>query len=190
MNNVRKMNPILKFVVEFGPLAVFFFANAKFGIFVATGSFMVAIIISLSASWFLQRKIAIMPLVTGVFVMVFGGLTLYLADELFIKLKPTIVNCLFGVILLAGLAFGRPLLKVLLEDAFPLDDEGWKRLTLRWGFFFFFLAGLNEYVWRNFDTDTWVNFKVFGIMPITLVFALSQAGLLKRHMIETEPDDP
>ncbi len=182
------MNPVLKFATEMGPLVVFFIGNAKFGIFPATAAFMVATVVALLVSWVMMRKIPVMPLVTGVFVMVFGGLTLYLADELFIKLKPTIVNCLFGVILLGGLAMGRTFLKTVLGDALPIDDEGWKKLTVRWGFFFFVLAGLNEYVWRNFDTDTWVNFKVFGIMPLTLVFALSQTGLLHRHMIETEED--
>ncbi len=129
-----------------------------------------------------------MPLVTGVFVMVFGGLTLYLADDLFIKLKPTIVNCIFGSILLGGLAFKVPLLKPLLGDAFPLDDEGWVKMTFRWGLFFFFLAVVNEVVWRNFSTDAWVDFKVFGIMPLTMLFAGSQVYFLKDHMdFEDEP---
>jgi intracellular septation protein len=182
------MNPVIKFATEMGPLIVFFIGNAKFGIFPATAAFMVATVIALLVSWIMMRKLPVMPLVTGVFVLVFGGLTLYLADEQFIKLKPTIVNCLFGSILLGGLMTGRSLLKNVLGDALPLDDEGWQKLTLRWGLFFFVLAGLNEYVWRSFDTDTWVNFKVFGIMPLTLVFALSQTGLLHRHMIDTEED--
>ncbi len=177
---------MFKLITEMGPLVVFFLSNAKYGIFTATAAFMVATAIALGASWIVLRKIPVMPLVTGVFVMVFGGLTLYLADETFIKLKPTIVNCLFGAILLGGLAMGHSLLRYVLGDALPLDEEGWKKLTLRWGLFFFFLAGLNEVVWRNFDTDTWVNFKVFGIMPITLIFAISQTGLLNKHMIERE----
>ena len=179
---------MFKLITEMGPLVVFFLSNAKFGIFTATAVFMVATAIALGASWIVLRKIPVMPLVTGVFVMVFGGLTLYLADETFIKLKPTIVNCLFGIILLGGLAMGHSLLRYVLGDALPLDEEGWKKLTLRWGVFFFFLAVLNEVVWRNFDTDTWVNFKVFGIMPITLIFAISQTGLLHKHMIE--PEEP
>lgn len=182
------MNPAFKLATEMGPLVVFFLCNAKFGIFPATAAFMVATVIALSVSWLVMRKIPMMPLVTGVFVLVFGGLTLYLADEMFIKLKPTIVNSLFGATLLGGLAMGHSLLKYVLSDALPIDDEGWKKLTLRWGLFFFALAALNEFVWRNFDTDTWVNFKVFGIMPITLVFAISQTGLLHRHMLSAEKD--
>ncbi len=182
------VNPTVKLVLELGPLVVFFLLNYKAGIFAATAGFMVATIISLTLSKVLLGKIAIMPLVTGVFVMVFGGLTLYLADDLFIKLKPTIVNCIFGSILLGGLAFKVPLLKPLLGDAFPLDDEGWVKMTFRWGLFFFFLALVNEVVWRNFSTDVWVNFKVFGIMPLTMLFAGSQVYFLKDHMdFEDEP---
>ncbi|MGI9482744.1 MAG: septation protein A [Hyphomicrobiales bacterium] len=177
------MKQAFKLVTEMGPLVVFFLVNAKFGIFPATAAFMAATVVALSVSWLVMRKIPMMPLVTGVFVLVFGGLTLYLADETFIKLKPTIVNSIFGCILLGGLMMGHSALKYVLSDALPLDDEGWKKLTFRWGLFFFALAGLNEIVWRNFDTDTWVNFKVFGIMPITLVFALSQTGLMQRHMV-------
>lgn len=182
------VNPTVKLVLELGPLVVFFLLNYKAGIFAATAGFMVATVISLTLSKVLLGKIAIMPLVTGVFVLVFGGLTLYLADDLFIKLKPTIVNCIFGSILLGGLAFKVPLLKPLLGDAFPLDDEGWVKMTFRWGLFFFFLALVNEVVWRNFSTDVWVNFKVFGIMPLTMLFAGSQVFLLKDHMdFEDEP---
>lgn len=184
----EKVNPILKLALELGPLGVFFFLNYHAGIFYATGGFMIATVISLTASKLLLGKIAIMPLVTGVFVLVFGGLTLYLADELFIKLKPTIVNTIFGFILLGGLAFKVPLLRPLLGDAFPLDDQGWVKMTWRWGVFFFFLALLNEVIWRNFSTDFWVNFKVFGIMPITMLFAGSQMYFLRHHMhFEDEP---
>ena len=178
----EKINPALKLALELGPLVVFFLLNYRAGIFYATGGFMIATVISLTLSKLLLGKIAIMPLVTGVFVLVFGGLTLYLADDLFIKLKPTIVNCIFGSVLLGGLAFKVPLLKPLLGDAFPLDDEGWVKMTWRWGVFFFFLAALNEVMWRNFSTDVWVNFKVFGIMPITMLFAGSQVYFLRNHM--------
>jgi intracellular septation protein len=122
-----------------------------------------------------------MPLVSGVVVVVFGGLTLWLADELFIKLKPTIVNTLFGLVLLAGLYFGKPLLAVVLDSVFELTHEGWRKLTFRWAMFFFVLAALNEIVWRTQTTDVWVSFKVFGIMPLTIVFALAQTPLLMRH---------
>ncbi len=166
---------------------VFFFANARgewlaekfpalaaFGgpIFIATGLFMVATAIALAVSWLLTRTLPIMPLVSGVVVFVFGGLTLYLQDDIFIKMKPTIVNTLFGVVLLGGLWFGKSLLGYVFDSAFRLDAEGWRKLTLRWGLFFLFLAVVNEIVWRSFSTDSWVAFKVWGTMPITLVFTL------------------
>ncbi len=185
----REMHPLVKIVVEIGPLALFFFANAKFGIFAATATFMVATVISLAVSYALTRHIATLPLVTGVFVLVFGGLTVWLNDELFIKLKPTIVNTLFGVILVGGLLMGRSLLRIVFDSVFRLDAEGWRQLTWRWAIFFFVLAALNEIVWRNFSTDTWVSFKVFGIMPLTMVFALSQMPLLQRHALPEEDGD-
>ncbi len=177
----KQVNPVLKIALEFGPLAVFFFMNSQYGIFYATGGFMVATVVALTLSKLLLGKVAMMPLVTGAFVMVFGGLTLYLSDDLFIKLKPTIVNCLFGAILSGATLMKYPLLKPLLGDAFPMNDEGWKKLTWRWALFFFFLAGLNEVVWRNFSTDFWVSFKVFGIMPLTFLFAGSQLYFLREH---------
>lgn len=196
----KEVNPILKLVLELGPLVVFFFSNsrgkqlaeifpalAELGgpIFIATAFFMVAITISLVVSHLLTGKLPIMPLVTGIVVLVFGGLTLYLQDELFIKLKPTIVNLLFGSILLGGLAFGRSLLGYVFDSVFKLDDEGWRKLTFRWGVFFLFLAVLNEIIWRNFSTDFWVAFKVWGMMPISMVFTLSQMPLIMKH--STEP---
>lgn len=182
----REMHPLVKILIEIGPLAIFFFANAKFGIFAATATFMVATLISLTVSYALTRHIATLPLVTGVFVLVFGGLTVWLNDDLFIKLKPTIVNTLFGVILVGGLLTGRSLLSMVFDSVFRLDAEGWRQLTWRWAIFFFVLAALNEIVWRNFSTDTWVSFKVFGIMPLTMVFALSQMPLLQRHALPEE----
>ena len=175
---------LLKLVLELGPLVVFFIANTKYGIFVATGAFMVATAIALPASWAIFRRVAAMPLVTAVFVMVFGGLTLWLHEDTFIKLKPTIVNLLFAGLLLGGLALGKPLLKLVFDDAFHLTEEGWRKLTIRWGLFFIALAVLNEIVWRNFSTDAWVSFKVFGIMPLTFVFAMAQLGLLQRYQID------
>lgn len=197
------VNPLLKLVLELGPLMVFFFANARgawlvqkfpalgeFGgpIFVATGLFMAATAIALIASWLLTRTLPIMPMVSGVVVFIFGALTLYLQDDIFIKMKPTIVNTLFGGVLLSGLFFGKSLLGYVFESAFNLDAEGWRKLTFRWGLFFLFLALVNEVVWRNFSTDTWVTFKVWGIMPITLLFTFSQMPLILRHSLEDKTE--
>ncbi len=172
---------LLKLLVEVGPLVVFFVMNARAGIFWGTGAFMVAIVISLIASRILFGRVPVMPLVTGVFVLVFGGLTLWLQDEQFIKIKPTLVNALFAGALFTGLLAGRSLLKIVFGEVFRLTDEGWRKLTLRWACFFTFLAVLNEVVWRSFSTDVWVSFKVFGIMPLTMIFAIAQMGLLKQH---------
>ncbi|MFM1813936.1 MAG: hypothetical protein RLZ98_631 [Pseudomonadota bacterium] len=175
------MRQLLKLVVEIGPLVAFFLANSYGGIFWGTGVFMVATVIALTVSKMLFGRIAAMPLISGGFVLVFGALTLWLNNDLFIKLKPTIINSLFSFILFAGLWFGYPLLKHVFGEAFRLVDEGWRILTFRWALFFLFLACLNEIVWRNFSTDFWVSFKVFGLMPLTFVFMLSQVGLLKRY---------
>jgi intracellular septation protein len=195
----RDVNPLLKLALELGPLLVFFFANTRgewlieklpalgvFGgpIFVATALFMIATAASLAVSWLLTRTLPIMPLVSGAVVFVFGALTLYLHDDIFIKMKPTIVNTLFGAVLLGGLVFGKALLGYVFDSAFHLDAQGWRTLTLRWGLFFLLLAVLNELVWRNFSTDTWVAFKVWGIMPITLVFTFSQMPLIMRHSLD------
>jgi len=179
----KPTHPLLKLAVEIGPLAIFFFANAKFGIFVATGCFMAATAVSLLVSYQLERRLPVMPLIGAGVVLVFGGLTLVLQDELFIKLKPTIVNTLFGIILIGGMLFDRPLLKPLIGAVLPLDHAGWRTLTWRWAGFFLLLAALNEIVWRNFSTDTWVSFKVFGIMPLTVAFSLAQLPLIRRHVL-------
>jgi intracellular septation protein len=200
----ESVNPLLKLVLELGPLMVFFFANARgawlvekfpvlaeFGgpIFVATGLFMAATAIALIASWLLMRTLPIMPMVSGVVVFIFGALTLYLQDDVFIKMKPTIVNTLFGGVLLGGLYFGRSLLGYVFDSAFRLDAEGWRKLTFRWGLFFLFLALANEVVWRNFSTDFWVTFKVWGIMPITLLFTFSQMPLILRHSLDDKTEN-
>ncbi|MGO4706616.1 septation protein A [Microvirga sp. 2MCAF38] len=190
MTEQKRLNPLLKLVLELGPLVLFFFANAyadRFGfaegrrIYAATALFIVATIVALAINYALVRKLPIMPLISGVVVVVFGGLTLFLQNDVFIKLKPTIVNTMFGVILLGGLYFRKPLLQIVLDSVFELTEEGWRKLTLRWALFFLFLAVLNEVVWRTQTTDFWVSFKVFGIMPLTLAFALSQTPLLMRH---------
>jgi intracellular septation protein len=178
------MKPIVKFLVEAGPLLVFFIANWKGGIFWGTGVFMAATAISLAVSWAVTRKLAMMPLIGAVFVALFGALTLWLHDETFIKVKVSLINALFGAILLGGLFFGQTFLKFVMGEAIKLTDEGWRKLTMRWGLFFFCLAALNEIVWRTQTTDTWVNFKVFGLLPLTLLFAISQAPLMTKHMIE------
>lgn len=178
--------PLLKFLLELGPLVVFFIVNARAGIFWGTGCFVAATIVSLVASRIMFGKIPVMPLVSGIFVVIFGGLTLYLQDELFIKLKPTIVNGIFASILFGGLYFGHALLRYLFGEVFQLTEEGWRKLTFRWACFFVFLAGLNEVAWRLLSTDAWVSFKVFAIMPITMAFAIAQVGLLKRYAIDPE----
>ena len=185
----RKQNPVLKLVLEMGPLVLFFVVNAKFGIFPATAALMVGVVLTLVASWALTRHIPVMPLVTAVAVVFFGSLTFFFHDELFIKLKPTIVNSLFGTALLVGLAMGKPLLPIVLDSVMKLTEQGWRILTLRWGLFFFVLAGLNEIVWRTQTTDFWVSFKVFGTMPITILFALSQVPLILKHELKTDADD-
>ncbi|KAB2944081.1 MAG: septation protein A [Hyphomicrobium sp.] len=177
---------LLKLAVEVGPLVVFFIVNARAGIFWGTGIFMLVTIASLIASRLMFGRIPVMPLVSGVCVVVFGGLTLWLQDDHFIKIKPTIVNALFATALFGGLLAGHSLLKVVFGEVFRLTDDGWRKLTLRWACFFTFLALLNEVIWRTVSTDAWVSFKVFAIMPLTMVFALSQIGLLKAHEISAD----
>jgi intracellular septation protein len=179
----RRLPGWLRTLIEWGPLIAFFIANARGGIFWGTGIFMAATAVALALSWTLTRRLAMVPLIGAVFVAVFGGLTLWLQNDTFIKVKVTLVNLLFGSILLTGLYFGKQFLKLVLGEALKMDDEGWRILTLRWGLFFFALAALNEAIWRSVSTDLWVNFKVFGILPLTLLFALSQAPLMNRHMI-------
>ena len=179
-----QLNPFLKLAFDLGPLALFFFANSRYGIFVATGTFMVAVLAALAASYVLTRHLPIMPVVTAIIVLVFGGLTLILHNDLFIKIKPTIIYVLFGAVLIGGLLFGKSFLGVVFDSLFHLTEEGWRKLTLRWALFFFVLAVLNEVVWRSTSTDVWVNFKVFGVVPLTLVFGALQYPLLKRYGVE------
>ena len=194
----EKQHPMLKLALEIGPLMVFFFGNLrgewlvdKFPalsavggpVFVATALFMAATVISLIVSKIVFHHLPVMPLVSGVVVLMFGSLSIWLQDETFIKMKPTIVNTLFGVALLVGLMFGKSLLGYVFNAAFQLDETGWKKLTLRWGIFFLVLAVMNEIVWRNFSDAAWVNFKVWGTMPITILFTLSQMPLIMRHTI-------
>jgi intracellular septation protein len=176
-----QLNPLLKIALDLGPLVLFFFANSRYGIFTATATFMVAVLAALAASYVLTRRLPIMPVVTAIIVLIFGGLTLILHNDTFIKIKPTIIYALFGGVLLGGLLFGKPLLGAVFDSLFHLTEEGWRKLTLRWALFFFALAVLNEIVWRNTSTDMWVNFKVFGVMPLTLLFGALQYPLLQKY---------
>jgi intracellular septation protein len=181
MADKKQLNPILKLALDIGPLVLFFAANARLGIYVATGAFMVAVLIALAVSYAITRHIAIMPVVTAVIVLVFGGLTLVLHDELFIKLKPTIIYVLFGGTLLGGLLLDKPLLGMLFDQMFHLTAEGWRKLTWRWVLFFFALAVLNEIVWRTQTTDFWVSFKLFGVVPLTFLFGALQYPLIVKY---------
>lgn len=200
----KHINPLLKMVLELGPLLVFFFANARgewiaervpfladIGgpIFVGTACFMIATAIALSVSWILTRTLPIMPLLSGIIVLVFGALTLWLQDETFIKVKPTIINTMFGGILLIGLLFGKSFLGYVFDSAFKLDAEGWRILTFRWGMFFLIMAFVNELIWRNFSTDFWIAFKVWGNMPLSIVFTLLQLPLMQRHALPEESEE-
>jgi intracellular septation protein len=198
-NGHAEVNPLLKLALELGPLAIFFFGNA-YGdrlavlvpplaalggkLFVATALFIVATFVALVASFALTRRLPIMPVVTGVVVLIFGGLTLWLRDDTFIKMKPTIVNSLFGSTLLIGLLFKQGLLRYVFGDVYKLKPEGWTILTLRWGLFFFVLAALNEIVWRTQTTDFWVAFKVWATMPLTLIFAAWQLPILTKYAFD------
>lgn len=188
----------LKLLFEVGPLVIFMFANARLGIINATAVFMVATVLSLIASRLVFKRIPTMPLITGVFVLVFGALTLYLKDPTFIKIKPTIVNLMFAAVMLGGLLFDWLVWKLLFKDVFKLVDEGWRKLQFRWGLFFLALALLNEIVWRGaaavwpYDAgrvdqiadQVWVNFKLFGMMPLSVIFMIFQMPLLNRYSDE------
>ena len=196
------LNPILKLALDLGPLLLFFYANAKpalfepwlaplipaavqtgehAGIFVGTAVFMVAIVAALIISYLLTRRLPIMAIVSAIVVLVFGGATLFFQNEAFIKLKPTIIYLLFAGTLFGGLIFRKPLLAMVFDQMFHLTEEGWRKLTIRWALFFLALAVLNEIVWRTQSTDTWVTFKVFGVMPLTFIFAALQYPLLTKH---------
>ena len=202
MSDKPQLNPLLKIALDLGPLLLFFYANSKptlfepwiapfipqglasgdgAGIFVATAVFMVAIVVALVVSYALTRHLPMMPLVSAAIVVVFGGLTLFLQNETFIKLKPTIIYLLFAGTLFGGMIFRKPLLAMVFDTVFHLTEEGWRRLTVRWALFFLLLAVLNEIVWRTQSTDTWVTFKVFGVMPLTFIFAALQYPLLTKY---------
>lgn len=184
---MEKKSPAwLRPTIEYGPLGVFMIAYYKFDLITATGAFMVATVVALIASYVMERRIPIVLVVTAAIVLVFGGLTLIFDDERFIKMKPTIVQALFAVVLLGGLAIGKPLLKPLLHAAWQLTDQGWRTLTLRFGLFFAVMAVINEIVWRTQSTDFWVNYKIFGALALTFIFTGCQAPLINRYQIDPE----
>src|SRR5271170_6983209 len=182
----KALNPTLKLVLELGPLALFFAAYSRLGIFAATGVLMAGVLVTLIVSYAMLKRIPIMPLVTAVIVLIFGSLTLIFHDETLIKIKPTALYVLFGAALFVGLWLKKPLLKILFDGALHVTEEGWRKLTWRWAFFFLGLAVLNEIVWRTQTTDLWVSFKVFGVMPLTFIFAAFQYPLLMKYESKDE----
>ncbi len=182
-------HPLFKLATELGPLVIFFAANAKFGLFVATAAFMVAIVAAIVASYVVTKHVPLMALVTAGIVLVFGGLTLALHDETFIKLKPTIIYALFAGTLGVGLLLGRSFIAIMFDQMFNLTPAGWRLLTIRWMVFFAAMAVLNEIIWRTQSTDFWVAFKAFGVILITAAFAMLQTPLIKRYGIEPATDE-
>lgn len=186
----RTLHPFARLGLDLGPLVIFFFANALWGIFAATAVFMAAMIVSVTAGFLIERRLSPMPLITAALVLVFGGLTLWLNNDTFIKIKPTILYVIFAAVLLGGLAMGRLFIKALLSATFRLPDHAWRVLTWRWAIYFVLIAVANEIVWRNATTDQWVAFKVWGIFPLTLLFAFAQTPFLLRNQIEEPPASP
>ena len=178
------MKSIYKLLIDIGPLAVFFIFYTRGDLKTAILPFMIATIIAVLFSYILEKKIPIMPTVGAAIILIFGGLTIYFDNETFFKMKPTIINLLFAGILYGGVILNKSLLRYLLGAALKLQDEGWDILTKRWIGFFIALAILNEIIWRTQTTDIWVNFKVFGILPITFIFTLTQFSTIKKYQIE------
>ena len=178
------MKSVYKLLIDIGPLAIFFIFYNRSGLQASILPFMLATVIAVLISYILEKKIPIMPTVGAAIVLLFGGLTIYFDNEVFFKMKPTIINLLFAIILYGGILINKPLLKYLLGAALKLEERGWKILTQRWIGFFVALAILNEFVWRTQSTDVWVNFKVFGILPITFIFTMTQFPLIKKYQIE------
>ena len=176
------MNPQLRrLMLDFGPLPIFFAVFHFWGIFAATAVLIPSVLVALAISYWFDRKLSVMPIFTAVVVVIFGGLTLYLRNAAFIKMKPTALYGFFAIVLLGGLRFNRLYIKYVFAQAFELDESGWKKLTVRWGLFFLCLAAINEMVWRSTSTATWVSFKVWGIIPLIFLFALAQTPLVIKH---------
>jgi intracellular septation protein len=187
----------LKLLLELGPLILFFWMNSHYrvegtneGILIATKGFLLAIAVAFPIAWRMEGKLPVMPLVTAIMVGGFGGLTIWLEDELFIQLKPTVASLFFAALLLGGLARGKFFLRTLFSASMRLDDEGWRKLTIRWSSFFLLLAACNEVVRNFFTVDEWVTFKVWGILPMTFVFTMSQIRLMHRHELKDEETTP
>ncbi|MCF6272027.1 MAG: septation protein A [Rhodobacteraceae bacterium] len=199
----KKQNPILKLVLEMGPIVIFFLAYrwAPFPegasdeerqlaqVIFATGVFIPVTLAALGWSWFTTRKLPKMAVITAVIVIIFGGLTLWLQDATFIKMKPTILYAAFGGMLGFGLLRGQSYLRYLMGEMMPLQDEGWMIFTKRFALFFLALAVINELVWRNMDTDIWVNFKTFFLPVATFGFIFSQMGVFQKYAIEEEGEE-
>ncbi len=182
-----KHKSLIRFALDMGPLLIFFTTFKIFGIFAATATFMAAISVALGLGYWMERKLSPMPVFTALLVLLFGGLTLYLQDDTFLKIKLTVLYSCFALILIGGLLFDRLLIKFIFSEAFSLTDRGWRALTWRWAIFFLGIAITNEIVWRNFSTETWVDFKVWGIVPLFFLFALLQVPLVMAHEIKDDP---
>ena len=178
----REPAPLIRLLLDIGPLVLFFVANAKLGIFAATGVFMAAILLAMAVSYALVRHVSALQIFSAFMVVVMGGLTLWLHDETFIKIKPTLYYLLIAAILGFGLWSGRPVLQSVLGSAYPgLDEEGWRKLTRNWALFFAVMAAANEAVWRSTTTDFWISYKLWGAIPLTLIFAMANVPMLMRH---------
>ena len=178
--------PLVKFITDFGPLLVFlfFYYNSDKNLKIAIPPFIIATLIALIVVWLIEKKIPMIPLIGGILITLFGGLTIYFDNPIFIYMKPTIINILFALALLFGKYFtDDPILKKLLGKSIPINDDGWKILNNRWMYFFFGLAILNEIVWRTQSEEFWVNFKVWGMLPITFIFTAFQIGLINKYKL-------
>ena len=181
---MEQKGSLIKSLIEIIPLILFFITNAKYGIIFATKTFVITTLIVLIVSYLYFKKVSTPLLITSFLVLIFGGLTIFFKDPTFIKLKPTIVYFLFSIFLLLGLVLKKNFLQIYLSSLIKLNDIGWNILTKRWIFFFLAMALLNEIIWRNFSTDFWVSFKVFGFLPLTIIFTILQQSLIKKYSIK------